>query len=438
MITDFISIIFTSKLWLYTYLVFVILSSLIIDSDGLIVNRISCYNQKYSSNRNQLSLERNIAPIHRQSSCLNYHRNYNKQISSFSSSSTALHMSSSVSTANTIFDDLSVHLYDLQLFISNNLESSFANPSLVGCILLLGAGLLSSLSPCALSMIPLTSIYLSSNDNRLTESDTSKNDSTNINNNSNNSNNIIINSHTSSNGEDLITSSPTTSLQNDRDTQIIATQITNTNTNTVQVDDDKTYRLIKSLLYASGIAFTFTLLGYIASLTGQFIATSTSDGSDSGTSIFKNISSLFTAVFTIFMGLNVLEIVNLSIFSSNFDFSSKRKSLNLPWQIEPIVFGATTALVLSPCSSPVLASLLALVSVNSQNSNNGIGIIYLFFYSLGYATPTILAVNSSINFIKSLQASSYSQYINMFFGSILIIFGTYYTLDTISKSLLMV
>ena len=284
-----------------------------------------------------------------------------------------------IETSNSFFDDLSVHLYDTQLSISYNLESAFSNPSLFGCGLLLTAGILSSLSPCSLSMIPLTSIYLGSNDNNVKET------------------------------------ASTTSRR------II--------TETSSSSSISSYRLIKSSLYASGLAFTFTLLGLLASISGQFFLT-TNDNSTTNFSI-NDFSTFFTAIFTIFMGLNVLEIIPFS-FNNNFDFSSQRKQLNIPWQIEPFVFGATAALVLSPCSSPVLASLLALVS-NSHNPT--LGGLYLFFYSLGYSLPTVLAVNSSLDFVKTLRASASSQYVNIFFGSILIVFGTYFALDSGAKYL---
>ena len=253
-------------------------------------------------------------------------------------------------------DQLSVSIYDAQLDISSNLLSSFSHPTLFSGVLLTGAGVLSSLSPCCLSMIPITAIYLSSS------------------------------------GEA---------------------------TDGVDKTLGENRKVVKSLLYASGLAFTFTMFGLIAALSGKMINPDASIGS---------ITSLLTALFAMTMGLNLLEIVNIQFPS--FDFSQQRKQLNLPWQLEPFVFGASAALVLSPCSSPVLASLLAVVST-SQNPS--LGALYLFLFSLGYSLPTVYAVNSSINFAKESSASASFQWVNVMFGSLLLTFGTYYMLDSGNK-----
>lgn len=263
-------------------------------------------------------------------------------------------------------EELSVVVYDLQLDISNNLLNIFSHPTLWSGAFLLSAGVLSSLSPCCLSMVPLTALYLSG-----------------------------VGAPASSTS----VASGSTSISS----------------------EDASRRTLSSLLYAAGLAFTFTSFGLVAALTGKMINPDESIGA---------ASSLLTAAFAVTMGLNLLEIVKFSFPS--IDLSEQRKQLNLPWQMEPFVFGATAALVLSPCSSPVLASLLALVG-NSQNPT--LGALYLFLFSLGYSLPTVYAVNSSLNFAQSSTAAAFG-WVNPLFGSLLLTFGTYFTLDAGSKLLL--
>ncbi len=317
---------------------------------------------------------------------------------------------SSLYVSNSVLDQIGINIYDTQLDISNNLEAAFSNPSLFGCGMLLLAGILSSLSPCSLSMIPLTTLYLGGdNDNSIEEVD--------------------IKTKISSSNIDK--SSSSSSSESEPNLFYSKNLNRNSNSSTISKESTSQNRLLKSFLYSGGLAFTFTVLGLIASLTGQFITASDST-TGGGNAVFsiKDLSSLVTAAFTVIMGLNVLEIIPFT-FTNTIDFASKRRQLNLPWQIEPFAFGATAALVLSTCSSPVLASLLALVS-NSHNPT--LGTLYLFFYSLGYSSPTVLAVNTSLNFAKSLLSSSASsQWVNTLFGSLLITFGTYFALDSTSK-----
>lgn len=262
-------------------------------------------------------------------------------------------------------EELSVVVYDLQLDISNNLLNIFSHPTLLSGAFLLSAGVLASLSPCCLSMVPLTALYLS--------------------------------------GVDAPSSSSSATSASDSSSA------------------DASRRTLSSLLYAAGLAFTFTSFGLVAALTGKMLNPDETVGA---------ASSLLTAAFAVTMGLNLLEIIKFTIPS--IDLSEQRKQLNLPWQLEPFVFGATAALVLSPCSSPVLASLLALVG-NSQNP--ALGSLYLFLFSLGYSLPTVYAVNSSLNFAKSSSAASFG-WVNPLFGSMLLTFGTYFTLEAGSKILL--
>lgn len=72
-------------------------------------------------------------------------------------------------------DDVGVFIYDSQLAFSSSLMK-LSGPSLYTFTFLYGAGLLSSVSPCSLSLVPLTSLYLagSSNDQELESSKLSR------------------------------------------------------------------------------------------------------------------------------------------------------------------------------------------------------------------------------------------------------------------------
>ena len=57
--------------------------------------------------------------------------------------------------------DLGLALYDLQLYSRDLVESQLTHLTLFSGVIFYVTGLLTSLSPCALGMVPLTMAYLS-------------------------------------------------------------------------------------------------------------------------------------------------------------------------------------------------------------------------------------------------------------------------------------
>ena len=60
--------------------------------------------------------------------------------------------------------DLSVAIYDSQLLFSTAVSHELSSPSVASFIILYLAGMLTSLSPCSIGMLPITLSYLSSSD----------------------------------------------------------------------------------------------------------------------------------------------------------------------------------------------------------------------------------------------------------------------------------
>jgi len=60
--------------------------------------------------------------------------------------------------------DLSVAIYDSQLLFSSTVSHELSNPSFASFTILYIAGVLTSLSPCSIGMLPITLSYLSSSD----------------------------------------------------------------------------------------------------------------------------------------------------------------------------------------------------------------------------------------------------------------------------------
>ena len=143
------------------------------------------------------------------------------------------------------------------------------------------------------------------------------------------------------------------------------------------------------------------------------------------------------------MGLNLLGLIDIQ-------FPSLESALNNLWNprqtsspstplvasVEAVILGASASLIASPCSSPVLAALLTLVSSASSTSA---GTLLLLLFSLGYATPVVTAgvlsnreqeTPISVPFEVSQVNPTYEWGISIL-AALLVSYGTFSTLSSL-------
>ncbi len=134
---------------------------------------------------------------------------------------------------------------------------------------------------------------------------------------------------------------------------------------------------------------------------------------------------IIVSIIAILMGLNLLEALPLQMPS--FD-SMGWISQDLPKAIRSYLLGLTFGLVASPCSTPVLATLLAWVSTTEDLI---LGSILLLFYTMGYVTPLILAGTFTANIKNFLELRKWSGWITPASGILLVGFGVFSLLSRI-------
>ena len=129
------------------------------------------------------------------------------------------------------------------------------------------------------------------------------------------------------------------------------------------------------------------------------------------------------------MGLNLLEVLPLRLPSLDLD----TRSLGLSPAAQAYLAGLTFALAASPCSTPVLATLLAYVSTTRDPV---IGAGLLFAYALGYVAPLLGAAlfTGALQSIVGLR--KYSGWITPASGVLLLAGGTYGLLSRVVPSCL--
>ncbi|WP_442922477.1 cytochrome c biogenesis protein CcdA [Microcoleus sp. CZ3-B2] len=233
-------------------------------------------------------------------------------------------------------ETLATLLYELAQFANNLVNTQLTHLSLVSVGVIFLAGLLTSLTPCMLSMLPITIGYIGGYEAK-------------------------------------------SRLQ-------AATQ---------------------SAWFSLGLATTLAGLGIVASFAGQ---------------IYGKIGlglPIVVSIIAILMGLNLLEALPLQMPS--FDAAGWVPK-NLPAAVRSYLLGLTFGLVASPCSTPVLATLLAWVS---KTGDVVLGGVLLLFYAAGYVAPLIIAGTFTASIKKLLELRRWSSWITPVSGVLLVGFGVF-------------
>jgi cytochrome c-type biogenesis protein len=235
-----------------------------------------------------------------------------------------------------MWETLQTQLYSLSQLANNQVLQQLNHLNILSIGIIFTAGLLTSLTPCTLSMLPITIGYISSYD---------------------------------------------------------------------QDEKSSSSGFIQSLWFALGMATTLAGLGIAATLLGK---------------VYGQIGiglPLMVGAIAILMGFNQLELLPLRMPAGlGLDWISK----DLPRGVRSYLIGLTFGLVASPCSTPVLATLLAWIG-STQNPLLGAGL--LLSYAIGYVAPLVLAGTFTSSLKKILEVRKWSGWITPTSGVILIVFG---------------
>jgi len=141
-----------------------------------------------------------------------------------------------------------------------------------------------------------------------------------------------------------------------------------------------------SLMYVTGIAVTYSVLGLIASLTG---------------SIFGQISShpltnLIVGVLIFVFGLSMLEVFNFPALQL-----VKLPQVKKGNYISAFVLGLTSGLVVGPCLTPVLGSIL-LYLTEKHDLFYGVTLLFTFAYGMGLI---LILIGTSSSILANLPKS---------------------------------
>ncbi|MBN3896728.1 MAG: cytochrome c biogenesis protein CcdA [Nostoc sp.] len=235
-----------------------------------------------------------------------------------------------------MLDNLQTQIYQLEQFANSLVSNQLTHLSVISIGIIFAAGLLTSLTPCMLSMLPITIGYIGGYEAK-----------------------------------------------------------------------SRLQAAAQSTWFAFGLATTLAGLGIIAAFVGK---------------VYGQVGiglPIIVSIIAILMGLNLLEALPLQFPSLG---ETNWISPNLPAGLRSYLLGLTFGLVASPCSTPVLASLLGWIA-NTQDLI--LGAVLLLSYTAGYVAPLILAGTFTASIKKLLELRRWSGWINPVSGALLVGFGVF-------------
>lgn len=162
-----------------------------------------------------------------------------------------------------------------------------------------------------------------------------------------------------------------------------------------------------SAVFAIGTAVTFVVLGIIATSAGRLMGTSSS------------LWYLILGGLMVLMALQTWEVFNF-IPSINLISRNKKKGF-----VGALFAGVLGGIFSSPCSTPVLIVLLAIVA---GEGNMLWGIMLMLLYSLGHSA-LVLVAGTSVGFVQKINSSQkyrkYAKVLKVIMGTAILLIGFY-------------
>ncbi|WP_017299914.1 cytochrome c biogenesis protein CcdA [Nodosilinea nodulosa] len=176
--------------------------------------------------------------------------------------------------------------------------------------------------------------------------------------------------------------------------------------------------VLRSLSFALGLATTLALLGLVAGLFGY---------------VYGQVAwglPIVVSLVAIVMGLNLLGVVPLAMPAGA---GPTFEGWGLPPWLRAYALGLTFGIVASPCSTPVLATLLAWISATKDPV---LGAALLLAYAVGYVTPLVLAGTFTASLKRLLDLRQWSSWVTPASGALLLGFGVFSLLSRLLPSTL--
>ena len=166
--------------------------------------------------------------------------------------------------------------------------------------------------------------------------------------------------------------------------------------------------LVQMLFFVLGTSIVFTTIGIICALTGKVFV-----------SFAGGYFGIIIAGIILVMGLKLLGVLDFEI-PVFINRMPQNKGTNT--YLYPIILGAVFALAGTPCSTPILAGIMAFASLSANIVQ---AIIMLFMFSLGQGLILIFAGFLTSNLKNWDEFYKFSDWLLKFSGALLVLAAGY-------------
>ena len=137
-------------------------------------------------------------------------------------------------------------------------------------------------------------------------------------------------------------------------------------------DEKPLKTLIQMIFFVIGTGLVFSVIGAICAITGKIF-------------IGNPYFALVVASIIMIMGLKILGVIDFDL--PPIIKEVPKNNVNNEF-LYPLIHGAIFALIGTPCSTPILASIMAFASISAKISS---AVIMLFLFSIGQGLILIIA-----------------------------------------------
>lgn len=173
---------------------------------------------------------------------------------------------------------------------------------------------------------------------------------------------------------------------------------------------NRLHNVMRAISYVLGIAFTYSILGVIAALTGRLF----------GSALTNKYVLVGLCLLFITMALSMWDVFEIQVpaFIRNRFATAKGHGLG-----GAFVMGLVAGVVASPCVGPVLVSILSFVST-TRNAFLGFGLLFTFAIGLGLIFIVIGFFSHALNLLP--KSGAWMNLIKFFLGAGMWVAALYY------------
>lgn len=171
-------------------------------------------------------------------------------------------------------------------------------------------------------------------------------------------------------------------------------------------DEKPVKTLLQMIVFVAGTGIVFALIGAICAVTGKMF-------------IGNPYFALIVASIILIMGLKIVGLLEFELPPVINEIP--KNNFNNEF-LYPLILGAVFALIGTPCSTPILASIMAFASISAKISS---AVIMLFLFSIGQGLILILAGFITSKIKTSEKFYQLSEKIMKFSGILLILVSLY-------------